>query len=88
MAGLVEKIAAELFVLEDLSIAVALLLLVSLEAGFRRGRGALQEGDTGAGGQLGAWVTTDLDHPRSGFMQLSDAPLAALELDAPSPGSG
>ena len=26
------------------------------------------------------WVTIDLDHPRSGMMQLSDAPLASLEL--------
>ena len=27
------------------------------------------------------WVTIDLDHPRAGFMQLSDAPLEALRFD-------
>jgi hypothetical protein len=43
-------------VLEELSVAAALfgLLLVSLEAGFRVGRGAAQEGDTAATGQVGA----------------------------------
>ncbi len=29
----------------------------------------------------GLWITIDLDHPRSGLMQLSDAPLQALKLD-------
>jgi hypothetical protein len=29
------------------------------------------------------WITVDLDHPRGGLMQLSDAPLEALEFDAP-----
>jgi hypothetical protein len=32
---------------------------------------------------LALWVTIDLDHPRTGLMQLSDAPLAELQLDAP-----
>jgi hypothetical protein len=29
------------------------------------------------------WITIDLDHPRRGFLQLSDAPLRALKFDAP-----
>ncbi len=29
------------------------------------------------------WVTFDLDHPRGGMLQLSDAPLEALKFDAP-----
>jgi hypothetical protein len=29
------------------------------------------------------WITIDLDHPRGGLIQLSDAPLHALRLDAP-----
>lgn len=29
------------------------------------------------------WITMDLDHPRAGLIQLNDAPLAELELDAP-----
>lgn len=29
------------------------------------------------------WITIDLDHPRAGLIQLSDAPLAALRFDAP-----
>jgi len=28
------------------------------------------------------WITIDLDHPRAGFMQLSDAPLESLKFDA------
>ena len=31
------------------------------------------------------WITIDLDHPRAGLIQLSDAPLAALHFDAPQP---
>jgi hypothetical protein len=31
------------------------------------------------------WVTIDLDHPRAGLMQLSDAPLQALRFDVPPP---
>ncbi len=31
----------------------------------------------------GLWITVDLDHPRGGFMRLSDAPLVALRFDAP-----
>jgi hypothetical protein len=30
------------------------------------------------------WVTIDLDHPRAGLMQLSDAPLKALKFDQPA----
>ena len=30
------------------------------------------------------WITVDLDHPRAGLIQLSDAPLKALTFD-PSP---
>jgi hypothetical protein len=30
------------------------------------------------------WITIDLDHPRAGLIQLSDAPLAALKLGAPA----
>lgn len=33
----------------------------------------------------GLWITIDLDHPRAGFLQLSDAPLEALELGVPRP---
>ena len=29
------------------------------------------------------WITIDLDHPRQGWIQLSDAPLQALKFDAP-----
>jgi hypothetical protein len=29
------------------------------------------------------WITIDLDHPRGGLLQLSDAPLESLKLDAP-----
>ena len=29
------------------------------------------------------WITIDLDHPRAGLMQLSDAPLEALEFETP-----
>jgi hypothetical protein len=29
------------------------------------------------------WTTIDLDHPRAGLIQLSDAPLAALKFDGP-----
>jgi hypothetical protein len=29
------------------------------------------------------WITIDLDHPRAGLMQISDAPLRELKLDAP-----
>jgi hypothetical protein len=29
------------------------------------------------------WITVDLDHPRAGLMQLSDAPLKALVFDEP-----
>jgi len=29
------------------------------------------------------WITFDLDHPRRGLLQLSDAPLQALKFDAP-----
>jgi hypothetical protein len=29
------------------------------------------------------WITIDLDHPRAGMIQLSDAPLAALRFGAP-----
>jgi hypothetical protein len=32
----------------------------------------------------GLWITIDLDHPRAGLMQLSDAPLAELSFGAPS----
>src|SRR5262245_40267492 len=32
---------------------------------------------------VGLWITVDLDRPRAGLMQLSDAPLAALRFDAP-----
>lgn len=28
------------------------------------------------------WITIDLDHPRAGFMQLSDAPLESLKFEA------
>lgn len=31
----------------------------------------------------GLWVTIDLDHPRAGFLRLSDAPLQALRFDLP-----
>lgn len=30
------------------------------------------------------WITVDLDHPRSGLMHLSDAPLQELSFEAPS----
>jgi len=30
------------------------------------------------------WTTIDLDHPRAGLMQLSDAPLGALRFEAPA----
>jgi hypothetical protein len=30
------------------------------------------------------WITIDLDHPRGGLLQLSDAPLQALNLGAPA----
>jgi hypothetical protein len=33
----------------------------------------------------GLWITIDLDHPRAGLMQLSDAPLQALRFETPSP---
>jgi hypothetical protein len=29
------------------------------------------------------WITIDLDHPRAGLLQISDAPLQALRFDAP-----
>ncbi len=29
------------------------------------------------------WITYDLDHPRRGLVQLSDAPLEALKFDSP-----
>lgn len=29
------------------------------------------------------WITIDLDHPRAGLMQLSDAPLRAIDFDPP-----
>lgn len=29
------------------------------------------------------WITVDLDHPRAGWIRLSDAPLQALKFDAP-----
>jgi hypothetical protein len=29
------------------------------------------------------WITIDLDHPRAGWIRLSDAPLQALKFDAP-----
>ena len=32
------------------------------------------------------WVTIDLDYPRQGLLQLSDAPLEALRFDAPDTG--
>jgi hypothetical protein len=32
------------------------------------------------------WTTIDLDHPRSGFIRLSDAPLQQLDLRAPEAG--
>jgi hypothetical protein len=35
-----------------------------------------------AGGLLGLWVTIDLDYPRRGLLQLSDAPLEALRFEA------
>ncbi|MFO0830019.1 MAG: hypothetical protein U0572_17895 [Phycisphaerales bacterium] len=31
------------------------------------------------------WITLDLDHPRAGLLQLSDAPLRELRFDAPKP---
>jgi hypothetical protein len=31
------------------------------------------------------WVTIDLDYPRRGLLQLSDAPLEALRLESPAP---
>jgi hypothetical protein len=31
------------------------------------------------------WITIDLDHPRAGLLQLSDAPLAALKFEVPEP---
>jgi hypothetical protein len=34
---------------------------------------------------LALWITIDLDYPRAGFLQLSDAPLKALRFDAPAP---
>jgi len=32
---------------------------------------------------MALWITLDLDHPRVGLLQLSDAPLKALKLDVP-----
>ncbi len=34
---------------------------------------------------LSLWITFDLDHPRAGLMQLSDAPLKAIPFDPPPP---
>jgi hypothetical protein len=31
------------------------------------------------------WITLDLDHPRAGLLQISDAPLAALEFEGREP---
>ena len=31
----------------------------------------------------GLWITIDLDHPRQGWIRLSEAPLQALKFDAP-----
>jgi hypothetical protein len=32
---------------------------------------------------LRLWITIDLDHPRAGLMEISDAPLEALTSDGP-----